>query len=382
MRVRTTRVLALAVIFLTLACGACTSTPSQGISSPSSIPTATATSQQAPLPTPRPKSVSIPVLKPSHIWRSGEFQDGIQLYWHSEGSAQAITARADQLLNYIVSVGANSVGITFPIYTDGAYPTHVYAGSDTPTPAQLALVVAAAKQRDLRVMLRPTIDEVNIAASESGAWRGSIQPQDVDVWFASYDKLLLSYAAVATQYKVDEFVAGVELFSLQGYTSEWQSLQRRIRATGYNGELSYSINWDDPDDVPFTTLGLDAYPAIDLSDTATVQQLSVALANWLEERSSSTRSHLTIQEAGIPALSGMYPHPWLWGTTAGQQSFAIQANWFSAMCSAVKTAQVQGLYYWSIDSDTDLSSVNPRTEYSGAFIGRPAAASIKRCFSS
>jgi len=321
------------------------------------------------------------VLKPSHIWKSGEFQDGIQLYWHSKGTAQALTARADQLLNYIVSLGANAVGITFPIYTNGAYPTHVYAGSDTPTPAQLALVISAAKQRGLRVTLRPTIDETNIAASTSGAWRGSIVPQNVATWFTGYDKLVLSYAAVAEQYKVDEFVAGTELFSLQGYTVEWEFLQEQFRKMGYGGELSYAVNWDDSDKVPFTTLGLDAYPAIDLSDTATVQQLSAALTSWLEERPSSIRSHLTIQEVGIPALSGMYPHPWLWGTTGGQQNFAVQSYWFSAMCNAAKTAQVQGLYYWSVDSNTDLNSVDPQTEDGGAFIGRPAVASIRSCFS-
>ena len=322
-----------------------------------------------------------PVPRVVRLWQPGRFQTGIQLYWHTSGTTSQMEQDAARCLNYIVSLGANSVGITFPIYTDGVEPTHVYAGDTTPSMESLAIVLAAAKARDLRVMLRPEIDEGNIAAAGNGAWRGTIRPSNTATWFASYDQLLAGYARLARKYAVNELVAGTELFSLQAYISQWEQLKSEIRAAGYEGILSYAINWNNWSYVPFNSLGLDAYPSIHLGDHATVAQLSALLKQWLDERPRSVRKRLTIQEAGIPALSGMYVHPWLWGTVGGTVNLSVQANWFSAICRAAKAAHVQGLYYWMLDSYTNPAQPGP-DETTGSWLGRPAQQSIRGCFES
>src|SRR5579859_3238664 len=135
------------------------------LSACSALPTPTQGSSGAVAkPPPVPRVVS--------LWRPGQFQTGIQLYWHTSGTKTQMEQDAARSLNYIVSLGANSVGITFSIFTDGVKPTHVYAGDATPSIKSLSIVLAAAKARGLRVMLRPEIDENNIAAAGNGAWRG------------------------------------------------------------------------------------------------------------------------------------------------------------------------------------------------------------------
>ena len=322
-----------------------------------------------------------PVPRVVSLWRPGQFQTGIQLYWHTSGTKAQMEQDAARSLNYIVSLGANSVGITFPIFTDGVEPSHVYAGAATPSTESLSVVLAAAKARGLRVMLRPEIDEQNIAAAGNGAWRGTIQPSNTAGWFASYDQLLVGYARLAQRYAVNELVAGTELFSLQTYTSQWERLKSKIRAAGYEGIISYAINWNNWSYVPFSSLGLDAYPSINAGDNATVAQLSALLEHWLDQRPHSVRTRLTIQEAGIPALSGMYVHPWLWGTVGGTVNLSVQANWFAAVCQAAKASRVQGLYYWMLDSYANPAQPGPSEENS-SWLGRPAEQSIRSCFES
>jgi len=104
-------------------------------------------------------------------------QLGVQVYWHTSGSAEDVRTAADRVLNYIVGLGANSVGLTFPIYTDGVHPTRVYTVSgSTPDPASLGIVITEAAARGLRITLRPLIDEANIKDAQ-GDWRGTIQPR-------------------------------------------------------------------------------------------------------------------------------------------------------------------------------------------------------------
>jgi hypothetical protein len=332
--------------------------------------------------TPIVASSSASVATVKNPWSPGEFQNGVQLYWHLVGSDVDIQHAADRSLDYIVSLGANSVGITFPIYTDGAEPSRVYAEKgETPTPHQLAIVIQAAKQRKLRVMLRPIIDETNIM-STPGAWRGTLHPINSDSWFASYESLLITYAIVATQEHVDEFVAGTELFSLQNQTDKWSGIVSALRKVSFTGAISYSVNWDskNADSLPFDTLGLDAYPAITLNDDATPEELTQALTDWILTQPASVLKKLTIQEVGIPAISGMYHNPWLWGGN-GPQNLVIQANWFTAMYKAAKNANLMGIYYWMIDSNVDPSLANVINDPSGSFIKRPAEKSIRTSFS-
>jgi hypothetical protein len=333
--------------------------------------------------TPIPPEDTASPSPPPHVaqpWWPGQFQNGIQVYWHINGPDSSLQQTATQDLNYIVGLGANSVGISFPIYTDGATPKRVYAGPETPSVHSLSIVLAAARARNLRVMLRPLIEETNI--KYAGQWRGTIEPPSIAAWFADYDRLLVGYAQLARQYGVEELVAATELSSLQSQTAEWTALNEQIQAAGYAGVVSYATNWNKFTPVPFQALGLDAYVPVYVGDDATVAQLTDALAAWINQLPLSVRQILTVQEVGIPALSGAYTHPWLWGASTGVINTFVQANWFTAACQAAKATQTGGIYFWMLDSNNDNPlQLDVTRQSSTSWVGRPAEQSIKRCFS-
>ena len=118
-------------------------------------------------------------------------------YWDSTGTRAEMAADANRIFNYVVDLGANSVGINFSFYTDGVYPTRVYGvRGSTPNPATLSMVIASARRHGLQVLVRPLLSEKNIMDSR-GDWRGSIQPPSVTGWFHSYYEFLKPYFAAA-----------------------------------------------------------------------------------------------------------------------------------------------------------------------------------------
>jgi len=320
-----------------------------------------------------------PTVEAAQEWRRGRMQYGVQVYWHTD-STDLSQDHSDAILDYVVGLGANSVGITFPIYTDGSQPSRVYAGPDTPTDAQISRIVRQARSRNLHVIVRPIIDETNIMTTQ-GEWRGSLRPRDLDTWFDSYQALLMPYAASAQASGADEFVLGTELFSLEPQTARWQKLLAAAQSA-YHGVISYGVNWTSINRrvSPFAAQGVDLYPALNLDDGASVAQLSGALEAFLMQAPANLRAVMTIQEVGIPAISGMYAHPWLWGNTHQPLNLDIQANWFRAACDAAKRAKLQGIYYWMIDSNWIPGQTDPASLPPFSFIGRPAEANIRQCF--
>lgn len=331
-----------------------------------SSPTATAT------PTPTVRQVS-------RAAAATPAQLGVQVYWHDVNDPHAVKVNATRVLDYVVGLGANSVGIAFPIFTDGSRPTKVYTKDRvTPTPASLESVIGEAKARGLRVMVRPLIDEANIKDG-AGAWRGSIEPRNISAWFVSYRKTLMPFLAAAQAARADIFVIGAELDSLAGESAHWRTVQTAAAAV-FNGRLAYADNWGRwATGRPVVTgvdPGLDAYPELELSDSATVAEISAAWSAWLREHPDRL-AKTVVQEVGISATGGAYRHPAAWGTKNKPLVPQIQKRWFLGACQAVKSLRMSGIYFWSLDAWADFSKAH--TYDSGSFIGRGDSA-IKTCF--
>ena len=371
--------LAAALVPAVLALGAC--------SSPLSSPTIEST---APAATSSPESggqaLGGGAEKPSAVpaqkrWRPGVEQHGFQVYAHNANGKPA-DANIANILDYAVARGANSVAYSFPIYTDGQRPTRVYTGPETPQPAALARMVAAAHARGLRVMVRPLLDEANLR-TPSGGWRGTIRPPRVAAWFDSYEQALRPFLKGAARAKAAEFVLATELTSLQQYQSRWKAVAISAGEL-FPSTLSYTFNWDARDSQmvpPDGAVGLDLYFAVDLGPEATVEQLTDSLTKQIMAKPKALRQVMVAQEVGIAAQNGAYREPWNWGDpNLDQLNPAIQVNWFTAACRAVKRADLDGIYYWMLDSSVDPKQVDPKTEGSAGFIGRPGEKAIERCF--
>jgi hypothetical protein len=314
------------------------------------------------------------VVSPSRSVSTVSMQWGIQVYLHTVPGAED---NIDAILDYVVGLGANSVAVTFPLYTDGPYPTRVYADVETPSPRRVADVVARAHDRGLRVTVRPLIDEANIAIAP-GQWRGSIEPIDVGAWFDSYGSEIRPYFRAGA----DEFVLAAELNSLQDETERWSVLEQDARSL-FSGVISYTFNWDgfDEEHLPMlSSYGVDLYPQSDLGDDATVEELTAVMLFALGQLPDPVRRSLVIHEVGIPALSGVYRLPYHWGTEGGPILEDVQEKWFTAACRAAEEAEVQGLYFWMLDSNIDPLRANPVDQPPKSFVGRLAEASIRDCF--
>ncbi|BCY15623.1 hypothetical protein [Actinoplanes sp. L3-i22] len=312
--------------------------------------------------------------------RATEAQLGVQIYWHGVVGSKPVRANAIRLLDYVAGLGANSVGITFPIYTDGARPSRVYTrAGDTPTPNDLRIITELAKERGLRVLIRPLIDEVNLAPG--GAWRGSIKPPSVDGWFTSYTQALMPFLIAAQSARADLFVIGSELDSLVVHQEQWRTTVTTMGKI-FKGRLVYADNWGTWETgrpgVPGAEPGLDAYPQLGLPDSASLQQVTAAWSAWLRKRPAEL-DKTVFQEVGIAASPGAYEKPTTWPRNRQKLTPQIQIRWFAGACAAAKSLHMAGIYFWTLDAWADPADAAGYDV--GSFIGRGDQA-IRECFAS
>jgi hypothetical protein len=158
----------------------------------------------------------------------------IDLYTYP-GQDFAAAAAAD--IDYVVSLHANSVSVSYPFFMSGSRANSVHATAATPTPSQLAILVHDAEQAGLYVSIRPLLDETSL-----GQPRGHWIPADPAAWFASYQQFLASYAAMAQVQHAQVFIVGTE-FSQFATSQRWNSLDRALRVSGA-GRTPWQSHWN------------------------------------------------------------------------------------------------------------------------------------------
>jgi hypothetical protein len=333
------------------------------------------------------RPVKSPVQVVAKPWHSGMRQLGIDVYWtaNSVDSDAVIQAKAERIINYAVSLNANSIALTFPFYTYGLTSDTLYASPQTPSPAHIAIFLRAAAESRIRVTLRPILNESALVAQNPIAWRGIIEPANRDAWFQSYRRLLLPFAKVAQAGGAATFVVGTELDSLEG-DPNWPGLISAIRSV-YHGQLLYDENFNEfaahDSDLPLAAFGVDAYPRFNLSDSATVAQLAHAWDQWLGTHTAAVRHRAILSEVGIDAVPGSYRDPGAWlDTTTAPINLAVQTSWYEAACQAVVTEQIGGVYWWEVNFDYDPADPGPYLSDRLTFLARPAQQVVSSCFAS
>ncbi|UGQ09435.1 hypothetical protein LO772_21110 [Yinghuangia sp. ASG 101] len=337
----------------------------------------------APPPPPPPAGEPEPqVPRVAQPWQPGMPQWGVQLYWEDmqTDDESAIRGKARRLADYLVSLNANSVALSFPVYTSGIDADEVFAGPKTPSVERVTPVVETLHAAGLRVSLRPILDERELLPE----WRGAIKPKDKDAWFASYRDLLLPYAEMAEREDVATIVVGVELASMEDEVARWNGFLAALREV-FGGELTYDTNYpnflENSSRVPVDSTGVDAYfPVKNQPDDASVDTIAAAWNTWLDQRSTGPMSDVVISETGIGAQNGAFAAPgdfYRYGTVNAR----VQATWYTAVCQVVKQRQMAGVYWWSVnfhdDPTTPPTSANSRLD----FAARPATEqAVRGCF--
>jgi hypothetical protein len=310
---------------------------------------------------------------------------GIQVFWNSTGSQADMAADANRIFNYVVGVGANSVGIDFWFFTDGPTPTRVYGmPGQTPSPATIAMVSKIAREHGLRVLVRPLLNEDNIKIYGDD-WRGSIQPPNVNNWFASYYAFLKPYLQIAQSTGTNAFNIGTELDSLAPDEPHWKIFENTV-AQIYKGQQLYAVNYgrwqEDPSYEPVPDAPVDAWPQLGVTNSATIPELTSAWMTWLQNQPPEVLKKTVLQEVGLAAAAGAYKEPALAFPAGTPLDVTVQRNWLTAACDAAKNEHLAGLYYYTVNSTDQPSEPTVTAKYApGSFINRSDGA-IKACFAS
>lgn len=312
-------------------------------------------------------------------------QRGINVYVSTdkfkENAPQAVTDRANKVFDYVVDLGANSVSLFIPIFTDGAQGSTVSRQVKTPSDSLLRLVVASARVHHLRVMFRPALDQNNLSSTDN--WRGDIQPADRNQWFATYTSTLRPLWLLAQELQVETFQVGVELDSLEG-DPHWTDVVKAAKSD-YRGEVSYSVHWSvfakRTNKAPTGSYGITAYPPLNLADDAPPDQVLAAWNGWLDAVGNGRdMSKIGFDEVGIPSAAGMYRRPYSWDGQDMVYDPRIQATWFTAACLAAKQHKLPWVYFWKIDFFRDPDAADPVNDPPTSFLRRPGEGAIRACF--
>lgn len=326
-----------------------------------------------------------------------KYQFGINTYftYNCQGTT-LIDQWAQTEINQYKALGANSIGLSFPIYTDSITSNVVFAKTvcgdqsyQSPSPELLASVIDLAHAAGLQVFIRPLIDQSNLFKTK-GWWRGILNPTDQKAWFASYLGALRPYLIVAQSQHAEHFAIETELDSLLS-SKGWSSAIALAKVL-YKGDLVWNYSWDTgvaKKAQPSTSMGVDAYPKVPAATIKwTPTQLLGAWDRLLRKKGPyylPKPSTVGIDEVGILSQDGAYASPFLGSMSFKLHPFnqAIQAHWFAAACLFTKQHSMKGIYYWGPwlgNNDGSMLTVPTPTQSSNI---QPAAqVAIKHCFTS
>jgi hypothetical protein len=131
------------------------------------------------------------------------------------------------------SLGANTIMISFPVYTNSEVPS---AGVATPPAAILATPIRAARAQGLQVGIRPLLDEKTLTYSRVG-----FLPKNTAQWLGAYASLLVPYARAAQQAGANRFWTGAELTRF-AHDAHWAEVTSAVRCV-FKGALYFSAIW-------------------------------------------------------------------------------------------------------------------------------------------
>jgi hypothetical protein len=273
------------------------------------------------------------------------------------------TAYSAELLDELVRLGANAISITPFGRIWSLRSTAIMLDFEAPYPENRAAVgemIRQAKARGLHVLVIPHL------WVETGGWRGEIDPGSEDGWLRyqdAYRRFVLAWATDAQRHGADAFSIGVECKSWSGrFGSYWNGLIAELR-TVFDGELTYSANWDEAEDVAFWDqldwIGVNAfYPLAHVNDASDEEyrRNADAALERLRELSDSVQKPVVLVEIGYTTRANAAVQPWLWPDA--MQNVVVdereQARALAALAGAAASrAFVRGLFVWRYYANLD-----------------------------
>jgi hypothetical protein len=303
---------------------------------------------------------------------------GVNLYALNNYTAAQTTTDGERTLSYIKNtLHASAVDFVWNMYVPGDHANSVVTNKTTLTAANIGILTRIAQQDGLLVEYRPLL----FVQVSGNTWEGLVKPSDPAEWFDSYYAQNLPYLRMAQKYNINEYVIGTEMNHLTP-AKQWASFLARC-AEVFKGEISYAQNeylyFPPVTELPPTALtGVDMYEPLRLLPSAPLSEVVAAYEKFFAAMPASLLRRTAIQETGIEARAGAYGNPPNL-RLAGTLDEAIQYNWFTAGCEAVKRFHLRGIFFWKVDlSDYPLTS--PASSLS-TWEGKEGAVAISKCMS-
>jgi hypothetical protein len=354
------------------------------------------------LPDPSPKETLYTVIgqeNSQEIEKQSEFLKGFTfLEFGYEGLGEYMDAYREDVVGPVLDRmkkdGANSVSYVFPYYQAGPFDSEMSLDNEvTPKDEVIRAFVNEAHERNLQVILRP----IMYLEDDSQYWRGQIQPDNPQKWFASHGEVMNHYVELAQEEDVEYFSFGSELTSMENpeYTSYWNEILTKAD-NDYDGKILFSINWGSLIYGTGINTELLSNPAIDeiglsyyyehpdvlsgASEKELLQSLNDLPLYEIKTLNELTGKDILIVEAGATSTDAPWQHPW--STPSGKPNQQDQATYYEALCEAVVGREdlpfIVGVQTWN-EGATSLD-IDPKTDIGFEIFNKEAEQSVKECF--
>ncbi len=280
-----------------------------------------------------------------------DFQKGVAFTGYSRSAYEG--EDVFRSLDELQATNATWVSLLVTGYQETIHSTAVSIdGTLTPTGTSLEDFIAYARQKGLKVLLKPHVDCLD------SRWRGEIglafTPADWTAWFSAYKGFILHYAQIAARTDCELFSVGCELNQTVGHSAEWRDIITDVR-TAFDGPLIYAddqaesrpdaIDWWDALDY----IGQDAYPTLSPKEDPSVDDLVqgwLAYRAKLEALSVNWDKPLILTEIGYRSIRGGTVNPWDW-EKEGPVDLDIQRKAYEAAFRMLADQSwLAGIFWW------------------------------------
>lgn len=310
-------------------------------------------------------------------------QLGVDLYAGTAYSLADATSWGRSDVKYLHdTLKAQSVGIVWNLNSPSDSSDTVRAlAKQTLSPASVAELTHLAESAGMTVQYRPIIRVGPVADWNDSAksWEGYIYPKNQKAWFGSLYKAQLPYLKIAQERHIRQFVVGTELHALT--TSKWWPWFLKKVSAVYHGIVTYSANWSlfypGQSLPPVHVMGVDAYPVLNVSNSASQEKVTKAWeANFSQRHLPLALLHRTsMDEISIPAVKGAYQDPANWNAS-GASDPQIQVRYFRAACATAAHYHMLGLYFFELPLTPDPATP---MSFPAFFAGKPGGQAIASC---
>ena len=220
----------------------------------------------------------------------------------------------DTMVDEVAALGASHLSVVVSWSQPNVRASRIAPHpKETQGDAVVRTIIRRGHARGLKVLLFPILW---VERRSIGEWRGTLRPDDPDVWWREYRRFVMHYAKMAAEERVAVFSVGSELASLESQVERWRALIASVRGV-FGGRLLYSANWDHYAGVPFWTdvdlVGLTGYYRLTESTQPAQEELDAAwraVRDRLVKWQRGVGRPLVFTELGYPSIDGAARSPW------------------------------------------------------------------------